>query len=271
MAIASFALPRSLRDKEYRQTNRPLRHEIKPRPFLEFSSRWAHRVEKYPVLRLIYDAPGVRTVAWILVGLWAVLPAVVFGFGGASGSKVVLYSFQVCAFPLKIMVAVLACRFLVESRRDGALEMLLATPLRTQDIIRAQWLALQRIFLGPLIALTALSFVPVVLQVAPVIYSGTTDGSMGEAFLHLWSGTAIVGWGIFSLAADILAIGWLGMWLSVSLRKPHLAAGMTILLAVFLPVLFCGLSVFLDLLFFLWSYAHLQTDLRVRLAAQFRR
>src|SRR5208282_2471435 len=56
-------------------------------------------------------------------------------------------------FVLKSLVASQACHCLAEARRNNALEMLLATPLTVNQIIRGQILALKRIFLVPIIVI----------------------------------------------------------------------------------------------------------------------
>ena len=53
-------------------------------------------------------------------------------------------------------MAAQACHCLAEARRNNALEMLLATPLTVDQIIRGQILALKRIFLVPIIVILAL-------------------------------------------------------------------------------------------------------------------
>src|SRR6266851_784122 len=45
-----------------------------------------------------------------------------------------LSSASICGFLLKILLAFQACRFFVEARRTGALELLLCTPLRNSEI-----------------------------------------------------------------------------------------------------------------------------------------
>ena len=53
---------------------------------------------------------------------------------------------------IKVWFALEAGRQLAEDRKQGALELLLSTPLTVQDILRGQLLALKRQFQGPVLA-----------------------------------------------------------------------------------------------------------------------
>ena len=49
-----------------------------------------------------------------------------------------------------------ACRFFLESVRNGAMELMLVTPVTPRQIVRSQWKALFRAFLIPMLVLLAL-------------------------------------------------------------------------------------------------------------------
>lgn len=98
---------------------------------------------------------------------------------------------------LKIWVASEACARLAEDRRIGALELLLSTPLTTRDILRGQWLALRRQFARPLVLVLALEFFLLTAQV------GT----------RTWVMNGVV------LIADVVTMGWVGMWLGLTARN----------------------------------------------------
>jgi ABC-type Na+ efflux pump permease subunit len=48
-----------------------------------------------------------------------------------------------------------ACRFFVDARRSGLIELLLASPISAKEIVRGQWRALIRLFGVPLILLVS--------------------------------------------------------------------------------------------------------------------
>ncbi len=63
--------------------------------------------------------------------------------------------------------------------------------------------------------------------------------------------------------ADILALGWVGMWLGLSARKPNMAVAMTILFVMIVPAfVFCAPGLPVDLIFIFWA--------RQKLTKQFR-
>ena len=59
---------------------------------------------------------------------------------------------------LKIWVASEACQRLNQDRHNGALELLLSTPLKVTEILRGQLLALRRQFLGPVVVVLLADF-----------------------------------------------------------------------------------------------------------------
>jgi len=58
---------------------------------------------------------------------------------------------------LKIWFAGETCQRWSEDRRNGALELLLCAPLKIEDLVRGQNLALRRQFAGPIVATIGLS------------------------------------------------------------------------------------------------------------------
>ena len=52
----------------------------------------------------------------------------------------------------------------------------------------------------------------------------------------------------------MLALGWVGMWLGLSAKRPGMAATMTIFVVVVIPIFaFCVPSLIIDLFFILWA------------------
>ena len=62
--------------------------------------------------------------------------------------------------------------------------------------------------------------------------------------------------------ATFVAIGYTGMWLSLKLRRPHFASGLTLLCVVLLPIMFCYLGFGLTLLFIFLPMSLLHSNLR---------
>ena len=114
-------------------------------------------------------------------------------------------------FLLKTLFAWQACEFFASSRRSGALELLLSTPLRDDDILRGQWLSLRRTFLEPLM------FLLVVLALGPALHAGLMSDGGGPPGSSLVN--ALAAWGawlytLVTLPLELLAIAWMGVWLA---------------------------------------------------------
>ncbi len=150
--------------------------------------------------------------------------------------------------------------FFVEARRSGALELLLCTTLRNPDLISAQWRAVLRIFLWPLMIFLALSWIAFVFPSDPTAVGSIAPspsglprmraGGLGAIFLTVRMG------------ADILATGWFGMWLALTARRPGLAPGLTILAVLILPAMLSDFDLVADMLFISWGTTRLQEDFR---------
>jgi ABC-type Na+ efflux pump permease subunit len=138
---------------------------------------------------------------------------------------------------LKLWFASEAGRQLIEDRKRGALELLLSTPLTVSEILRGQRLALQRQFLGPVLAVLA---VDTVLMLAT--WRQTAHDADTGSFLMIWPA------GMVLLVADIVALYWVGMWQAVSTKNPNRATGASVLRVLVLPwMLFALISLIISL------------------------
>ena len=119
-------------------------------------------------LRLRRKLIGQQPVAWLVcrerwqsVGLWTLAILIAGGFGAAltwnteKGVWIVWNHSIVGLFILFLYLwaASQACRFPLEARRSGLLELLLATPLNERQIVAGQWRALVRMFGWPVLLL----------------------------------------------------------------------------------------------------------------------
>src|SRR6185369_16885251 len=96
------------------------------------------------------------SLAWV-AGLLAV--GLVLGVG-ASTTPLFLLNLPLASLlltaPARIEVGIQASRLFSEPRRTGALELLLCTPLTTDEIIKGHWLTLRRRFFAPAAAVAGL-------------------------------------------------------------------------------------------------------------------
>jgi ABC-type Na+ efflux pump permease subunit len=131
---------------------------------------------------------------------------------------------------LKVWLASEVGRQLIEDRKAGALELLLSTPLTVRDILRGQRLALQRQFLGPLLAVLGIAFV-----LTLVTWRQKAFDSDRNASVMIWLA------GMLLLLADLAALYWVGMWQAIRSKHPNRAAGASVFRVLVLPWMFFAL------------------------------
>jgi len=223
-----------------------------------------------PVLWLMSSGPDLRRVAWMIAAAWGavVLLGALFAPDEMGSLALSYYGVQPFGFLLKWLVALQACRFFVEARRAGALEMLLCAPLTSREILEGQTLALRRSFLRPAVALLALLLVQFVVRVA----LARTRAAAGMENAVLDAALAFLGWCMYCVRmyADCCAIAWFGMWLALTQKKPGMAPALTILFVLVVPSMLCWLDIIADLFLILWSMAKLRrSDLRSLIAREY--
>jgi len=222
------------------------------------AARRARLLEINPVVWLLDDSQRLRWVARVLVLAALIGIAVVMGKNGPMALYFLGYATWPFYFLLKIFVAIQACRFFVEARRTGALELLCCTPLTMKDIMHGQWMLLRRVFLWPLIVL-------LLTHAAALVYMSSRGDQTGMpagfgSFFFFWQFKVIP-----NNLADFFAIGWFGMWLAFSMERPNLAAGVTILSVIILPmILMCVPTLVTDAIFICVGWVKLSEDFRLR-------
>ena len=134
---------------------------------------------------------------------------------------------------LYLWAASQACRFFIEARRSGLIELLLATPVSVPEIVQGQWRALLWMFGVPVVLLMAVQLAGVCFggkeaweQMARL--SGNRLPALGTALLS--SGASIV-----TTTANLVAISWFGMWMGMTSKSNNLATVKTIVFVQVIP------------------------------------
>ncbi len=162
--------------------------------------RW---LERDPVRALMEGRGIAPAAAWGMAALgWAggvvlLLPGLA-GPGGGEPSSLWILS---CAVALMGMVAWEATAFVSEARRDGSLELLLATPLLDSDFKRGLAGHMKGRFLGP-----------VLLLAAAVVVVGL--GNLGPIWGVVFAVGMVVQW---------QAMPQVGLWFALTERRPAMA------------------------------------------------
>lgn len=165
-------------------------------------------------------------------------------------------------------------RQLADDRQQGALELLISTPLTEREIARGQWLALQRQFLAPT---AVVLIVQVMFMVLP--RGDMVPASERTLWVWLWGGSMVM------LVADLAALFWVGLWQAMTAKHPSRAPTNSVWLVLVLPwIAFALVMVFVVLAstqarrapeptwrFFVgwWLFLGLGTDVVVGVAARY--
>ena len=128
---------------------------------------------------------------------------------------------------LKIWITVESCRRLCTDRRNSALELLLTTPLSVRRIIGGQFLALERQFALPVLAVLVTDIL--------FLLSDWTD----KEWVAVWV------CGIIVFIADVLTLPIVGMWQALRARDTNRASGAAIMRIMVLPWMAWGMVMIL--------------------------
>ena len=264
VALASLALPHRWQERPKAApaaenfSNWPRSSSVRPAQRSRAREEW---LDINPVLWLIGSNRAVGAAAWVVVLTWGAMMAMEMLFAPRSGEALLgnLLLAWPFAFVLKSLFALETCRFFAEARRNGAMELLLATSLSDREIIHGQRLALKRTFMLPV----ALYFG---FWLLPTVAAEKVSGSFALGFAF-WGSLVVLA----REAAGFLAVYWFGTWLALTARKPRMAAPLTILFAAFLPSLLCVMDLLPYLLLITLAASRMQQGLRKLLAQEFQR
>jgi ABC-type transport system involved in multi-copper enzyme maturation permease subunit len=177
-----------------------------------------------------------RTLVWIALlvaaAIWVGMDR--FGFNPMHDVFILILT----GTALKIWLAAEASWTVAEDRRQGALELLLTTPLGAEEIVGGQRSALWRQFAGPVVVLLAANGFSLTMELRHSSGGETTE----LVWLHLIAGA--------SLVLELAALSWVAIWQGLINRKSNRAVIWAMLrilaapYALFLVVLFldaiCG-------------------------------
>ena len=133
-----------------------------------------------------------------------------------------------------LLVASQASRFFVEAMRSGAIELLLATPLCPQQIVRGQFWALRRVFLGPaLVVMLLMTAASGVEMIATEQVTANASSTLGSEYYVMRIVRALSF--LITFATGLIATAWFGMWMGLTSKKANAAVFKTIVFVHILP------------------------------------
>jgi len=181
--------------------------------------RFQRRLERNPVFALAARLRWPHLVFWCLVGLVAInVYWLTYGYRRSPGSlQLHVYFSHALVFINRVWITAMACWFFLEARRTGALELLLTTPMPVKTLLRGHWRALRHLFLWPVLVIALLH----VFYVVGSWRGSPPTGLAGKLNLQYYLFAA--GGSFFKFVSDVLALCWVGAWLSLSAKKATFA------------------------------------------------
>lgn len=170
--------------------------------------------------------------AWFCLGLIAagwVWGAFKFGRDWLEGAALPTAIIMHCV--LKLWIAGESGHRFAADLHQGALELLLSTPLRVEEILRGQLLALRRLFAGPVLALLCLDLLLMLGWLHSLNVNARERNQIVLIFLA----------GMTMLVADLFTLAWVGMWQGLAAKKATQASSNTAVLVLVLPWCLFGL------------------------------
>jgi len=257
IALASWRLPHSWQDKPVKPRTRPLSEFLNVGSGESKLRRRRELLDNAPLLWLVGEPTGIRLSLWILAVGWSLLMVLIALFQLEALMPMLVVIGWLMLFLVKTLFASQACRFFAEARRMGSFELLLAAPITTQQLVAAQWASLRRTFGPPVL-------VAVGISALCAVYWMILNPRGADEAISFMSIFGIFGAGIELL--DVLALGNVGMWLALTMRKPNLSTGATILFILVLPLVgvWCApfIGFILDIILIAVFLNKLQTDFR---------
>lgn len=234
LGLASFIVPRSWQDKPAGAERQLWRERWHRWSYGDAAERAAFRTRLLNINAFYWLAGRARLKP---AHVWVVLliAAMLWTWGAvANGSEwmnafVYFITALVLNSMFKIWITSEAGRRLGEDRKLGALELLLSTPLKIDDILRGQVLALKRQFFAPVLTVMAVEFVFLLAS----LQASHGDGEGTE----IMTACGVVMMLMF--VADVLASAVLAMWVSLTAKNPNRTTGIVMRRILVLPWAIC--------------------------------
>ncbi|HZR16564.1 MAG TPA: ABC transporter permease subunit [Verrucomicrobiae bacterium] len=229
LILASVITPVSWQDRPLGDNSLMWRQRWKAWSFGNQLQRLAFRRRLLDINPVLWLAARGRTKA---VGLWLFLGVIgcVWAWGWWKFRRewlnegIYLSTAALLNLALRYWLAGEATRALADQRKTGALELLLSTPMRVEEILHGQWLALRRQFFGPVVT---------VLIVETLFMLGCAREAVPDEdrsfWISLWIAIMVM------LVADLVALYAIGLWQGLTARNPLRALGGTLARVLVLP------------------------------------
>ena len=180
--------------------------------------RWQRRLERRlesnPVYALASRHRWPHWVFWALVGIVTIN---IYWLTIGARRNPGIYQFHThfssaMYFINRVWIAAIACSFFLEARRNGALELILTTPMEVRTLRRGRRRALIRLFFWPVLAIAVLHWLYLYYSWQPYVKQPNSQ------LVFRWHAT-LAGGSLAGFLTDVLALSAVGGWLSLSSRR----------------------------------------------------
>jgi len=198
------------------------------------STRWQRRLNRRldsnPVYAVASRHRWPHWLFWILVGIVTIN---IYWLTRGARNNAGAYQFHqqfsnAMYFINRIWLAAMACRFFVEARRTGAIELLLTTPLSDRLVRKGRRMALVRLFFWPVMAIAFLHGWYIWESTQP--YRQQPTGTIVFRQFSLIAAGSLTGF-----VTDALALSAVGGWFSLSSRNVRMVVLKTFAWVILLP------------------------------------
>ncbi|HEX5223028.1 MAG TPA: ABC transporter permease subunit [Verrucomicrobiae bacterium] len=227
LAAASFLVRRTWQEKpvSMQATRLSLNRVAPASTSARIRLRDAQLRDKNPVAWLAAREWGYALVVWLV----AVVMLAAFLVLWLTGANALWHVWggvnSLVSIGLYLWVAAKACQFFAEARRSGALELLLASPLSSREVVHGTWLGLLRLFAVPVLLLTCLHLA--------LLLTGR-QGSAGSDDFE-WVQTVSIAVGALMAPANLIALTWFGLWMGLTSKNTLTATLKTLLYVQIIP------------------------------------
>jgi ABC-type transport system involved in cytochrome c biogenesis permease component len=254
MMLTCVLVPRCWHDKTVKEKGR-LGSLWRNFSYGSAKTRLARRRKLLPINPVLWLA---SREMWLKKGIWIIIALCTgiilydawwdyhlnLGFWSPGRNRVV----DNCIMPIWVVLQVTmalwvtsqACKFFVEAQRNGAMELMLVTPLTPAQIISGQRRALWRAFWMSLVFIVALQGLSSLVEIsnAKGMNFGATPVAGNAVAMnrsYYYSTVARCGTGLLNTPLRLAALGLCGMWMGMRSRKVTTAVLKTLCLVCVIP------------------------------------
>jgi hypothetical protein len=198
-------------------------------------------LDRNPVQWLACRERGQSLGLWILALL--LLGGAIAGAVLRAGPEVWMFWSVAGAFitmVLYLWAASQSCRFYVDARRSGMIELLLAAPVSVAHVIQGVWSYLLRGFGLPVLIILSVNLAGAVM--AHQSTWGNLANPQKGAYSALISAVIAGVAGVVQAGANLWAISWFGMWMGMTSKNLGYATLKTLLFVQVIPALVISFS-----------------------------